>query len=212
LKKKIILIILTIGLIVMAAGCEGASNTNSNAPEKNPQLTFELMDGQKFVVELLPEYAPNTVNNFISIAKSGFYEGTVFHRILPDLIIQGGGVKEVPDEPGVYYEDRVDYTIKGEFANNGFTQNTLKHERGVISTARTMEPDSASNQFFILLGTYPDWDGEYAAFGRVISGMETVEFIHQNYLENGFEGELPKIKSVTAETFGHEYPEPVKVQ
>jgi len=209
--KKLILLLLMMGMIALQTGCAASSAQETNLPEKNPQVAFELMDGQKFVIELLPEYAPNTVNNFISVAQSGFYEGTVFHRILPDLIIQGGGIAEAEAEPGTYYEKDVGYSIKGEFSENDFPQNTLKHERGVISTARTMEPDSAGSQFFILMDSYPDWDGKYAAFGRVVSGMETIEFINRYYIENGFEGEIPKIKSVTVDTFGHNYPEPAKV-
>ena len=196
-----------IGMILMQTGCE----PKPKQPAQNPTATFELADGKTFVVEFFPEYAPNTVNNFISLAQSGFYSGTVFHRILPDLIIQGGGIAEDDAQPGNYYEKHVGYSIKGEFASNGFKQNTLKHERGVISTARTMEPDSAGSQFFIMMDSHPSWDGVYAAFGKVISGMETVDFINQYYLENGFEGEIPKIKSVTVETFGEKYPGPKKV-
>ena len=207
MKRQMILGILMIGMIVMSTAC-GASQP---LPETNPQVTFEMMDGQTFTIELLPEYAPNTVNNFLSIAGSGFYEGTVFHRILPGLIIQGGGIMEDASEAGLYYQKDVGYSIKGEFSKNGFNQNTLKHERGVISTARTQDPDSAGNQFFILMDSSPEWDGEYAAFGRVINGMETVDSIHRYYIEHGFECKIPKIKSVTVETFGHHYPEPKKV-
>ncbi|MCL2035747.1 MAG: peptidylprolyl isomerase, partial [Oscillospiraceae bacterium] len=138
MKRQMILGILMIGMIVMSTAC-GASQP---LPETNPQVTFEMMDGQTFTIELLPEYAPNTVNNFLSIAGSGFYEGTVFHRILPGLIIQGGGIMEDASEAGLYYQKDVGYSIKGEFSKNGFNQNTLKHERGVISTARTQDPDS----------------------------------------------------------------------
>lgn len=204
MKRKIIAILLMIGMMILQTGCQAK-------PKQNPQVTFELTDGQQFVIELMPEYAPNTVNNFISLAQSGFYAGTIFHRVLPDLIIQGGGVAEDEAQPGSYYEKDVGYAIKGEFASNGFSQNTLKHERGVISTARTNEPDSAGSQFFILMKSYPGWDGEYAAFGKVISGMESVDSVNKYYKEHGFEGEIPRVKSVTVETFGEKYPEPKKV-
>jgi peptidyl-prolyl cis-trans isomerase B (cyclophilin B) len=194
-----------IGMIAMQASCA------PNKPAPNPTATFELTDGQKFVVELLPEYAPNTVNNFIAVASSGFYTGTVFHRVLPDLIIQGGGIFEDEANPGQYIEKDVGYSIKGEFSSNGFSANTLKHERGVISTARTNEPDSAGNQFFILLSEYPDWDGQYAAFGRVISGMETVEFVHDEYLKSYADG-VPTVKSVTVDTFGAKWPDPEVIE
>ena len=121
---------------------EESLEASQPAEEQKPQVTIEMDDGGKIVLELLPEYAPNTVNNFISLIKSGFYDGTVFHRIIPDFMIQGGD----PEGTGM---GGPDYSVKGEFAENGFAQNTLSHSRGVLSMARSRLPDSAGSQFFI---------------------------------------------------------------
>lgn len=202
MKKKLLLaLFIMIGAIALQTGC-------ASKPKQNAQATFEMMDGQKFVIELLPEYAPNTVYNFISLAESGYYEGTVIHRFMPGVMIQGGGIVADPSVPEGYAGKETGYTIKGEFAQNGFEKNTLKHERGVISTARTNEPDSASGQFFIMQGEYPMWDGAYAGFGKVISGIEVIDNIVDFISKNGFEGEVPTVKSVTIETFGVKYPKP----
>ena len=136
---------------------------------KNPVVTIEMENGGTIKVELYPEYAPNTVNNFISLVSKGFYDGIIFHRVIAGLIIQGG------DPQGTGYGGSSE-TIKGEFSSNG-VNNTLKHVRGTISMARTNAPDSASSQFFICCTTVSQWDGSYAAFGSVISGMDVVDKI-----------------------------------
>ncbi len=135
----------------------------------NPVVTFELENGDVIKAELYPEIAPNTVNNFISLVNKGFYDGLIFHRVIPGFMIQGGDPKGTGmGGPG--------YTIKGEFKANGVVNN-IKHERGVISMARSMMPDSAGSQFFIMHADAPHLDGQYAAFGRVIEGIEEVDKI-----------------------------------
>ena len=136
---------------------------------QNPIVTFEMENGGIMTAELYPEVAPNTVNNFISLVKAGFYNGLIFHRVIPDFMIQGGDPEGVGiGGPG--------YSIKGEFARNG-VKNPLKHTRGVLSMARSMMPNSAGSQFFIMHKTSPHLDGQYAAFGRVIEGLEVVDEI-----------------------------------
>jgi peptidyl-prolyl cis-trans isomerase B (cyclophilin B) len=154
-------------------------------------------------IELYPEIAPNTVNNFISLVKSGFYNGTIFHRVIPGFMIQGGD----PQGTGV---GGPGYSIKGEFSSNNF-KNDLKHERGVISMARTMDPNSAGSQFFIMTDAAPHLDGQYAAFGKVIEGIEVVdEIVSQKTDYNDKPYEDQKMETVTVETFGKEYDEPIK--
>jgi peptidyl-prolyl cis-trans isomerase B (cyclophilin B) len=208
-----ILAILLIGAMILQTGCD-------DGPKQNPQATVEMMDGTKFTIELLPEYAPNTVNNFLSLAEKGEYDGTFFHRILPDLngtgnvtegIIQGGAFVMDNAETGEYSVRETGYSIKAEVINNGFAQNTLKHEPGVISMARTSEYDSGSNQFFIMTCNYPSWDGEYCGFGRVTEGLENVQAIIQYAVDNGMDNPSA-IKTVTVETFGEEWPEPETIQ
>ncbi len=137
---------------------------------QNPIVTIEMSDGEIIKAELYPEKAPNTVNNFISLASGGFYDGLVFHRIISGFMIQGGDPAGVgTGGPG--------YCIKGEFALNGFKTNDIKHERGVLSMARAMAPDSAGSQFFIVHKNASHLDGQYAAFGKVIEGIEVVDKI-----------------------------------
>ena len=136
---------------------------------QNPIVTIEMENGDIMKAELYPEIAPNTVNNFISLIKKGYYDGVIFHRVIPGFMIQGGD----PDGTGM---GGPGYSIKGEFSHNGF-QNDLKHTPGVLSMARTMIPDSAGSQFFIMHETSPHLDGEYAAFGKVIEGLEVVDKI-----------------------------------
>ena len=136
----------------------------------NPIVTFEMENGKTFKAELYPEKAPNTVNNFLSLVKKGFYNGVIFHRIIAGFMIQGGD----PDGRGT---GGPGYHIKGEFSGNGFKQNDLKHERGVLSMARAQHPDSAGSQFFVMHAEADYLDGQYAAFGKVIEGMETVDEI-----------------------------------
>ena len=169
----------------------------------NPIVTIEMEDGGVMKAELYPEIAPNTVNNFISLVKQGFYDGVIFHRVIPGFMIQGGDPKGVGiGGPG--------YCIRGEFAANGF-KNDLKHSRGVLSMARTMAPNSAGSQFFIMHEDSPHLDGQYAAFGKVIEGIEVVDRICSVRTDYNDKPRIPQVmKKVTVETFGSEYPEPVK--
>ena len=170
----------------------------------NPIVTFEMENGKTFKAELYPDKAPNTVNNFLSLIKKGFYNGVIFHRVIAGFMIQGGD----PDGRGT---GGPGYHIKGEFSGNGFAQNDISHERGVLSMARAQHPDSAGSQFFVVHENSDFLDGQYAAFGRVIEGMETVDEIAKtktDWYDKPYEEQ--KIKSVTAETFGVDYAEPVK--
>ena len=170
---------------------------------QNPIVTIEMEDGSVMKAELYPEIAPNTVNNFISLIKKGFYDGVIFHRVINGFMLQGGD----PDGNGT---GGPDYSIKGEFASNGF-KNDLKHEPGVLSMARTMMPNSAGSQFFIMHKTSPHLDGEYAAFGKVTEGMDVVEKIAT--VETDFRDKPikeQKMVKVTVDTFGVDYPEPEK--
>lgn len=170
---------------------------------KNPVVTMEMENGEKLVAELYPEVAPNTVNNFISLVRSGFYDGLIFHRVIPGFMIQGG----CPQGTGV---GGPGYSIRGEFAGNGF-KNALKHDRGVLSMARTMAPNSAGSQFFIMVESAPHLDGQYAAFGKVVEGMEAADAIvnqPRDRMDRPYQDQ--RIKSITVETFGEDYPEPEK--
>lgn len=173
---------------------------------KNPIVTIKMQNEQlaPIKVELYPEIAPNTVNNFISLVNKGFYNGIIFHRVIPSFMIQGGDPEGVGiGGPG--------YSIRGEFSYNGF-KNDLKHERGVISMARSQHPDSAGSQFFIMHRTSPHLDGQYAAFGKVIEGIETVDAIvnaPRDYMDKPYEDQV--MQSVTVELFGEEYAQPEKL-
>lgn len=170
---------------------------------KNPVVTIEMMNGDTIKAELYPEIAPNTVNNFISLVKKGFYDGPIFHRVISGFMIQGG----CPDGTGM---GGPGYCIKGEFIQNGFP-NSLNHTEGVLSMARAMSPNSAGSQFFIMHKDAPHLDGAYAAFGKVIEGMENVNKIadvRTDYSDRPMKEQ--KIKAMTVETFGEEYPEPEK--
>ena len=170
---------------------------------QNPQVTITMQNGKQIVLELYPQVAPNTVNNFISLVNKGFYNGLIFHRVIRGFMILGG----CPDGRGT---GGPGYAIKGEFNQNGF-KNDLKHERGVISMARAMNPDSAGSQFFIMHKNAPHLDGAYAAFGKVTSGMEAVDEIAEEYVDfNDRPYSKQVIKTVTVDTFGEVYPEPVK--
>ena len=171
---------------------------------QNPIVTFEMEDGQSFKAELYPDIAPNTVCNFLSLVNKGFYNGLTFHRVIMGFMIQGG----CPDGNGM---GGPGYSIKGEFSQNGVS-NTLKHTEGVLSMARSMHPDSAGSQFFIMHQTSPHLDGAYAAFGKVIEGMDAVNRIAEtatDYSDRPREDQV--MKSVTVECFGVEYPEPEKM-
>ena len=171
---------------------------------QNPVVTIEMENGKLIKAELYPEKAPNTVNNFISLVKSGFYDGVIFHRVISGFMIQGGDPAGVgTGGPG--------YTIKGEFAMNGFKNNDLKHTRGVLSMARAMHPNSAGSQFFIMHQNSSHLDGQYAAFGKVIEGIEAVDEIASVKTDWNDKPQIAQtMKKVTVETFGAEYPAPVK--
>ena len=169
----------------------------------NPVVTITMENGDVMKAELYPEIAPNTVNNFISLVKKGFYDGLTFHRIIKGFMIQGGcPLGNGTGNPG--------YSIKGEFRSNGF-DNPLKHEEGVLSMARAMMPDSAGSQFFIMHKAAPHLDGAYAAFGKIIEGMDIVNKIAEtdtDYSDRPLDEQ--KMKKVTVDTMGTEYPEPEK--
>lgn len=169
----------------------------------NPIVTIEMENGDVMKAELYPEIAPNTVNNFISLVRKGFYDGIIFHRVISGFMIQGG-------DPNGIGSGGPGYTIKGEFTANGF-KNDLKHDRGVLSMARTMAPNSAGSQFFVMHENSPHLDGQYAAFGKVIEGIETVDKICAVRTDYNDKPRTPQVmKKVTVDTFGVEYPEPIK--
>ncbi len=189
----VVVVILLFGLSVPAA---------AETPE-NPQVTIEVGDVGSIVVELYPEVAPNTVNNFLALVTAGFYDGTIFHRVIPGFMVQGG-------DPTGTGSGGPGYSIAGEFSQNGF-ENNLNHERGVISMARAQHPDSAGSQFFIMVADSNHLDGSYAAFGKVVSGMDVVDHVvdqPRNRMDRPDEDQV--MVTVTADTFGVEYPEPEK--
>lgn len=222
MKKKTMLALLSLFLFIfIVSGCgsqieeeaeqleaEIESDTGTNEgdndnlnKEENPVVTITMENDDQIAVELYPDIAPNTVNNFISLVEDGFYDETIFHRVIPDFMIQGGD----PDGTGT---GGPGYSIKGEFSSNGFS-NDLKHTRGVISMARSQDPDSAGSQFFIMVSDSPHLDGDYAAFGEVIEGMETVDDIvsverddHDKPLEDQV------MKKIEVDTKGFEYDDP----
>lgn len=172
--------------------------------KKNPIVTINMENGGVIKAELYPDIAPNTVNNFISLINSHFYDGVIFHRVIKGFMIQGGD----PDGTGM---GGPDYSIRGEFSSNGF-RNDLKHSAGVLSMARTMMPDSAGSQFFVMHKDSPHLDGDYAAFGKVIEGMDIVDAIAETETDyNDRPLSEQKIKRMTVETFGVSYPEPEKI-
>ncbi|MBN3526883.1 peptidylprolyl isomerase [Paenibacillus apiarius] len=218
-KKIRSLSILLLAVMIIIAGCGAKSNAdnaqsakdNSNVSDakkkepaadgKNPLVTIEMENGKKIELELYPDIAPNTVNNFISLVNKGFYDGLIFHRVIPGFMIQGGD----PEGTGI---GGPGYSIKGEFADNNF-QNDLKHSEGVISMARSASPDSAGSQFFIMVAEASHLDGQYAAFGKVTKGMETVqEIVGTPRNAQDMPDSPQKMKKVTVDTLGVEYKEP----
>lgn len=170
-------------------------------PEENPIVTITMENDKQIILELFPEIAPNTVANFVSLVEDGFYDGLIFHRVIPGFMIQGGD----PNGNGI---GGPGYSIYGEFTSNGF-ENPLNHERGVISMARTMDPNSAGSQFFIMVEDSPHLDGEYAAFGKVIEGMEVVdEIVSVDTDASDKPVEDQRMKTVTIDTKGYDYPAP----
>jgi peptidyl-prolyl cis-trans isomerase B (cyclophilin B) len=216
-KKIFLLGALTIFMILGSVGCaKKATSTSTETPagkvaetntaSKNPLVTIEMEDGAIIKAELYPDKAPNTVNNFISLINKGFYNGLTFHRFEPGFVIQGG-------DPNGTGTGGPGYSIKGEFTSNKFTANTLKHERGMLSMARSQANDSAGSQFFIMVKEAPHLDGNYAAFGKVTEGMDEVDKLVTQYAVN-YKGKVTvskKMKKVTVDTFGKTYPEPEKL-
>lgn len=198
--KKIFTSILVLFSLLILSGC----SNNEKDIEKNPLVTMEIEDYGTIKIELYPEYAPNTVANFVSLIENGFYDGLTFHRLVPGFVLQGGD----PDGDGT---GGPGYTINGEFKANGYTKNTLSHDKGVISMARSMDYDSAGSQFFIVLddSAKSSLDGMYAGFGRVTEGMEILEEIEANEeIADDATGALEEnitITKVTVDTFGYEY-------
>lgn len=197
-------------LLIVISGCgrptSGVTETVPTPPEgQNPVATIEMSDGQKIVIELYPEIAPNTVYNFISLANKGFYDGLIFHRVIPGFMIQGG-------DPNGDGSGGPGYTIKGEFTSNGH-KNHLNHTRGVISMARKSDNlDSAGSQFFIMLADADYLDNAYATFGKVTEGMEVVDGIAAQEIGAQDKPVTDQVmKKVTVDTHGLEYPEPVKM-
>ena len=209
-KTTAVSLVLAMLLIVMSGCVRPASNaaqTPVPAPPEgpNPVATIEMQDGQKIVIELQPEIAPNTVYNFISLANKGFYDGTIFHRVIPGCMIQGG-------DPNGDGSGGPGYTIKGEFTSNGH-KNHLLHTRGVISMARKSDNlDSAGSQFFIMLSEADYLDNSYATFGKVTEGMDVVDGIAAQQIGKRDKPVTDQVmKKVTVDTHGLEYPEPVKI-
>ena len=208
----------TVILLLILAGCgtSGQDSTSSGkstestksvvpASAENPVVTITMEDESIIELELYYDKAPNTVNNFIALVEKGFYNGLTFHRVIPDFMIQGGDPNgNGTGDPG--------YAIKGEFSGNG-VENDLKHERGIVSMARSQMPDSAGSQFFIMVADSPNLDGQYAAFGKVISGMNVVDKIvsvERDKSDKPLKDVL--MKKVTVDTKGVDYPKPEKVK
>lgn len=214
--KGLLLLVGCLLFVIVMTGCGAESDSDeekkAESPTKqtsdqdkgdqaNPIVTITMANDDQIKIELYTDVAPNTVNNFISLVKKGFYDGLIFHRVIPEFMIQGG-------DPAGNGTGGPGYSIKGEFSSNGF-ENDLKHERGVISMARSSDPDSAGSQFFIMVNESPNLDGKYAAFGKVIEGMDVVDAIvsvERNAADKPLEKQ--QMKTVTVDTKGHDYPEP----
>lgn len=230
-RTPVILLLMMTLLMVFAAGCgnkpadnNAAGNTAGNqaspAPQEgaaaategvpsatasHPVVTIEMDNGGIIKAELYPEVAPNTVNNFISLIQKGFYDGTIFHRVIPGFMIQGGD----PDGTGM---GGPDYSIAGEFSANGFTNNLL-HTEGVLSMARSQDMNSGGSQFFIMAADYPSLDGSYAAFGKVTEGLDVVQAIVNLPRDSSDRPDTPPVMTkVTVDTLGVTYPEPEKIE
>ena len=208
-RNRTIAILLALTL-VPATGCgliRRKETGQDGENQQNPVVTMKIKDRGTVKIELYPEIAPNTVNNFISLVEDGFYDGLTFHRVIADFMIQGGDPNgDGTGGPG--------YSIKGEFTNNGF-ENNLLHEVGVISMARSpYSMDSAGSQFFIMVEDQPSLDGDYAAFAKVVEGMDVVEDISETATDEKTDKPLEDVimKKVTVDTFGYDYPEPKKIR
>ncbi|RDW19640.1 peptidylprolyl isomerase [Oceanobacillus arenosus] len=218
MKRVLLLIgVLIVGLLAACGTTSSDDNSNENSSDQqetsnyptdvaeNPVVKITMENDEQIVLELYPEIAPNTVANFISLAEEGYYDGLIFHRVIPQFMIQGGD----PDGNGT---GGPGYGIKGEFSSNGF-ENELIHERGVISMARSSAPDSAGSQFFIMVADSPYLDGEYASFGKVTEGMEVADNIVS--VERGAADkplEDQKMKTVEVDTKGYNYPKPEVIE
>lgn len=207
-NRKIIIavILLLVVAIIIIGRVRNINQENIETPvtARNPEITITMGDESQIKLELYPENAPNTVNNFIALAQKGYYDQLIFHRVIKGFMIQGG-------DPTGTGTGGPGYLIKGEFRENGYA-NELKHSRGVISMARSNHPDSAGSQFFIVHQDATHLDGKYAAFGKVIAGIEVVDRIANvktDFRDKPMEEQM--IKQVTVETFGQKYPEPEKI-
>lgn len=203
MKKTWKVVLMTLLLVVIVSGCQadavGMKTSEVEQPEQLPLVTMNIKDYGTIEAELYPYIAPNTVNNFISLINKGFYDGLTIHRIEKGFVLQGG-------DPTGNGSGGPGYSIEGEFTSNGFL-NELKHTEGVLSMARTNQPNSAGSQFFIMLADAPHLDGNYAAFGKVISGMDIAHKIEEAGLSNG----PIMIESMHVETYGVDYQEPEKI-
>lgn len=207
-QKKSLLLMMVLCMSLMLAGCAQPKGniTEAQALQNNPIVTMNIKDYGTVTLELYPEKAPNTVNNFVTLANSGFYDGLTFHRIIEGFMIQGGD----PEGTGI---GGPGYSIPGEFAENGYEKNDLIHTKGVISMARSQHPDSAGSQFFIMSADAPHLDEKYAAFGQVTSGIEIIESIEK--VATGSQDrpiDPVVIESVTVDTQGETVPEVIKVE
>ena len=212
-NKSLFLTFILIMLVAVLTACGNSESKNDESSgqatneeyasqvTENPIVTITMENDEKIVIELEPKTAPNTVANFISLVKARYYDGLIFHRVIPGFMVQGGD----PDGTGM---GGPDYSIKGEFSSNGF-ENSMTHERGVLSMARTEQPDSAGSQFFIMVEEAKHLDGDYAAFGKVIEGMDIVDKI-ATVERDGSDKPLEdqKMKKVEVDTKGFDYPEP----
>ncbi len=198
------IVVIAILVAALLIGQTSLVSANEGKSAKNPLVTMDLGDLGVIKIELYPEIAPNTVNNFISLVKQGYYDGVIFHRVIPGFMIQGG-------DPTGTGSGGPGYSIRGEFNQNGF-KNDLLHKRGVVSMARSNMPDSAGSQFFIMVADYPSLDGAYAAFGQVVEGIEVADAIvavQRDRMDKPIVDQ--RIEKVTVETFGIDYPEPDKL-
>lgn len=218
--KSISLLLIILGISLLAAcnneqveeSAEPQEQTETEEPttfegenEEAPIVTMEMENNQEVIIELYPQVAPNTVDNFISLVQNGFYDGLIFHRVIPGFMIQGGD----PEGTG---SGGPGYSIKGEFESNDYS-NELEHNRGVLSMARSQSPDSAGSQFFIIHEDSPHLDGDYAGFGQVIEGMDVIDDIAEVPTNNqDCPDEEQKIKSMTVELDGYEFNEPEKIE
>lgn len=210
-QKKNLLLMLVLCMSAMLFGCAAPNGNSSNHKEaqalgNNPIVTMNIKDYGIVTLELYPKKAPNTVNNFVTLANNGFYDGLIFHRVIKGFMVQGGD----PDGVGT---GGPGYSIPGEFAINGYQNNDIAHTKGVISMARSQSPDSAGSQFFIMSADSPHLDGQYAAFGQVTSGLEVIEAIEKvetDSMDKPIKDVV--IESITVDTQGETVPEVIKIE